>query len=327
MASQLQTQLLGGALLLRLALIAYGELQDRLMSVKYTDVDYDVYTDASREMAAGNSPFDRTTYRYTPVLAFLLLPNVLLHEAFGKLFFVGCDLLAGHVLFQILRLRGLPEKSAFCVAVPPVFDQHLDARQRGLDRGGARAAHAALPHAQTARTRCDHIYPIVYALAFLVFLNGRYNVSNAKWSQSCSSSFCFWVHLGGWLNRDRMLFGLISGSLFLALIAAFYRLYGFQFLYEAYLYHFTRTDNRHNFSVYFYDLYLRYRFVSGCVSPLFLMVMPSSSLLQQIQYTVGLWRWPARIPATTGVAGDDLARVRRRHHLCALCADDGVCHL
>lgn len=68
MAQQLQTRLLGGALLLRLVLIVYGEVQDRFMSVKYTDVDYDVYTDASREMAAGNSPFDRTTYRYTPVL-------------------------------------------------------------------------------------------------------------------------------------------------------------------------------------------------------------------------------------------------------------------
>ncbi|RLN48448.1 hypothetical protein BBJ29_007906, partial [Phytophthora kernoviae] len=52
--------LFGGALLLRLVLLMYGHLQDVYMAVKYTDVDYDVYTDAAREMAAGNSPFDRT---------------------------------------------------------------------------------------------------------------------------------------------------------------------------------------------------------------------------------------------------------------------------
>ena len=60
--------LFGGAFALRLTLLLYGHFQDIYMTVKYTDVDYDVYTDAAREMAEGNSPFERTTYRYTPVL-------------------------------------------------------------------------------------------------------------------------------------------------------------------------------------------------------------------------------------------------------------------
>jgi phosphatidylinositol glycan class M len=58
----------GGALIVRLLLLGYGYLQDNFMTVKYTDVDYEVYTDAAREVANGNSPYDRTTYRYTPIL-------------------------------------------------------------------------------------------------------------------------------------------------------------------------------------------------------------------------------------------------------------------
>ncbi|RLN88742.1 hypothetical protein BBJ28_00019196 [Nothophytophthora sp. Chile5] len=212
--------LFGGALLLRLVLIAYGAVQDAYMTVKYTDVDYDVYTDAAREMAAGNSPFDRTTYRYTPVLAFLLLPNIYLHEVFGKLLFVACDLVTGRILYQILRLRDLPDQSktslscnADSIVVLLVLLSLLLIMRKQLVLSAL--AYGAAVHFK--------IYPIVYALAFLV-VRGHSIVPGRR----CSSNA-----------------------------------YGFQFLYEAYLYHFTRTDNRHNLSVYFYDLYLRYNTPSG----------------------------------------------------------------
>ncbi|KAK1945849.1 GPI mannosyltransferase 1 [Phytophthora citrophthora] len=127
------------------------------------------------------------------------------------------------------------------------------------------------------------IYPIIYALAFLVFLNGDYRAANTK---GLSSSSCFWVRLASQLNRDRLVFGIVSGGLFIFLAAGFYHLYGFQFLYETYLYHFTRTDNRHNFSVYFYDLYLRYNTPSGFGVGL-LAFLPQLTSLVAISFAYG----------------------------------------
>ena len=90
-------------LMVRIALIAYGAVQDKYFAVRYTDIDYDVYNDASRFIAAGASPYDRATYRYTPLLAELLLPDVLFAEWFGKVLFSVCDIVIAVLLYRILR--------------------------------------------------------------------------------------------------------------------------------------------------------------------------------------------------------------------------------
>lgn len=78
----------------RAALLAWGAWQDAHLAVKFTDIDYEVYTDAAAFMAAGRSPYARSTYRYTPLLAAALLPNVTMHKAWGKVLFCSADLAA-----------------------------------------------------------------------------------------------------------------------------------------------------------------------------------------------------------------------------------------
>ncbi|QSZ29769.1 hypothetical protein DSL72_004286 [Monilinia vaccinii-corymbosi] len=105
------TLLFTSATLLRIVLFFYGLYQDAYSPLKYTDIDYYVFTSASSYTSRSLSPYTRETYRYTPLLAWLLLPTTFSPQYiwfhFGKIVFAACDILAGYLLLLILKGKGM----------------------------------------------------------------------------------------------------------------------------------------------------------------------------------------------------------------------------
>ncbi|KAJ1442116.1 PIG-M-domain-containing protein [Ochromonadaceae sp. CCMP2298] len=95
------------ALALRFAFVLLGSFLDSsLQGLQYTDIDYYVFSDAASLVRQGESPYERATYRYPPLLALLLVPNVLF-SAFGKVLFCLADAL---MVFEIRRFHPHPHQ-------------------------------------------------------------------------------------------------------------------------------------------------------------------------------------------------------------------------
>ncbi|XP_065658065.1 GPI mannosyltransferase 1 isoform X3 [Hydra vulgaris] len=99
------------ASLIRVFLILYSTFHDKYFEVKYTDIDYEVFTQAAKHLVDGGSPYLKDTYKYTPLLAYLMIPNVFLHILFGKLFFCVLDIIVAILLHRILNDFKISERS------------------------------------------------------------------------------------------------------------------------------------------------------------------------------------------------------------------------
>ncbi|KAF8212051.1 GPI mannosyltransferase 1 [Mycena galopus ATCC 62051] len=276
---------------LRVGLILYSEWHDAHSVVKYTDIDYRVFSDAARFLLhpdAGNhaqgplkntlaelnlavgDPYTRETYRYTPLLALLLAPNEWFHPSFGKYLFAACDIFNGLLIYDLLVSFVLP-------AVQAPDSKTADLKRKATFYS---ALHLLNPLVFTISTRgsSESVLSLFVLLTLYAALKGRWDAAavalglSTHWKiypvvygVACLGVIGGSPHASGWkgnfqtvVNLRTIRFGVLSASTFFALGAGCYLVWGYPFLYESYLYHLHRLDHRHNFSPYFYLIYLTY---------------------------------------------------------------------
>ncbi|PHH52817.1 GPI mannosyltransferase 1 [Ceratocystis fimbriata CBS 114723] len=271
------TPLFLSAAFLRTTLLLYGLWQDANTPVKYTDIDYLVFTDAARFTLspASGTPYDRETYRYTPLLAWLLLPSVAVSSnnaaavalfAFGKVIFAVADLLAGWFLLQVLYTRGVRSARAHAYAAIWLLNPMVATiSTRGSSEGLLGVLTAGLLWAVSKRRFTlaalvlgfsvhFKIYPFIYAPAIVWWMDME-NIA-VRSSKTVQRPAGLAQRVLGFVTPQRVSFAAISFATFMALNIAMYALYGYPFVLHTYLHHITRVDHRHNFSVYNTLLYL-----------------------------------------------------------------------
>ncbi|KAI1737740.1 glycosyltransferase family 50 protein [Xylaria scruposa] len=265
--------LFASAALLRLGMLLYGLWQDANSPLKYTDIDYLVFTDAARFTfsSSTSSPYERETYRYTPLLAWLLYPTTIPGAFFfssGKVLFAAADLLAGYLIIHILRRHANMSMDRACrfASIWLLNPMVATISTRGSSEGLLGVLVAALLWAVLERRVVlsglllglgvhFKIYPFIYAPAVVWWMDDEHMTSAATKTEEDNPPTPR-EKITAFLTPARIQLTLTSLATFAGLNMAMYLLYGMPFVTHTYLHHVTRIDHRHNFSPYNVLLYL-----------------------------------------------------------------------
>ncbi|KAL3230656.1 GPI mannosyltransferase 1 [Nakaseomyces bracarensis] len=253
--------LIAVALLLRVGFFLFGVYQDANFEVKYTDIDYYVFNDAAKFLYYVGKPYERLTYRYTPLLCMMLLPNHIYNWFhFGKALFVLFDLLTGVLILALLRGLTNGQKKNRCRDLAMASVWLLNPMVITIStRGNAESVMsflislflyllmknqyllAGLVYGLSIHFK---IYPIIYALPVTIYvIANRYQAYNYRNSLRYLCTFLKLAVLG--IATIVVLLGCTQAMLIVFPEGIF----------PTYLYHLIRIDHRHNFSVWNMLLY------------------------------------------------------------------------
>ncbi|KAL8781421.1 MAG: hypothetical protein Q9213_006004 [Squamulea squamosa] len=272
------TKVFSGAVALRVIFLLYGLFQDAYSLVKYTDIDYMVFTDAARYVSQGLSPYERETYRYTPLLAWILIPTSWPGSfwfSFGKILFAVSDIVAGWFIFMILKA---PEGGAMSTeralkyaSIWLLNPMVATISTRGSSEGLLAVMVVALLWAITRKRivlagvllgLAVHfkIYPFIYGASIVWYLESSQPSTSVNQRSPASAAISHNMFSIGsiidFFNRSRVNLIITSLATFTSLNLLMYAIYSKPFLQHTFFYHLTRIDHRHNFSPYNTLLYL-----------------------------------------------------------------------
>lgn len=242
--------------------IGMNDHDDKSGMVKYTDIDYFVFTDAAYYVLQGGSPYDRTTYRYTPIFAYIVFPNHWIHPMFGKILFSVMDMV---VIVLIRKIIQTQLSYAFCVRYQNLLDCWVSINPFLFitsTRGSNDIIvgffvlscllllikrYYVIAGAFFGLSVHLKIYPIIYGFPLIIFIERKRGVRNRM---------AVLFNPMNWFTKTKLKFFGTSAVVFFVLFGLFYKLYGYNFVYESYIYHSLRVDHRHNFSFnYFFEYF------------------------------------------------------------------------